>query len=82
VIPEAADRSSGWTTAIVYDCRVGTSIWEMEALGAENFASLFDVEQSLSPTKSYTESSCQFPSATRVQLSLIGVRQIVAIAAK
>src|SRR5215470_12234706 len=27
VIPAAADRSSGLTTAIVYDCRVGTSIW-------------------------------------------------------
>ena len=26
VIPAAADRSSGRTTAIVYDCRVGTSI--------------------------------------------------------
>ena len=25
----AADRSSGLTTAIVYDCRVGTSICEM-----------------------------------------------------
>ena len=29
VMPEAADRSSGSTTAIVYDWRVGTSIWEM-----------------------------------------------------
>src|SRR5258706_15203915 len=29
VIPAAADRSSGRTTAIVYDCRVGTSIWLM-----------------------------------------------------
>src|SRR5512135_1660415 len=29
VTPEAAERSSGATTAIVYDCRVGTSIWEM-----------------------------------------------------
>ena len=27
--PAAADRSSGSTTAIVYDCRVGTSIWLM-----------------------------------------------------
>lgn len=26
VIPEAADRSSGLTTAMVYDWRVGTSI--------------------------------------------------------
>ena len=29
VIPEAAERSSGETTAIVYDCRVGTSICEI-----------------------------------------------------
>ncbi len=27
VTPAAADRSSGATIAIVYDCRVGTSIW-------------------------------------------------------
>src|SRR5262245_11507473 len=53
-----------------------------EALGAENFGSLFEVEQTLTPTKAYTESNCQFPAATRAQLSLIGVRQIVAIAAK
>lgn len=29
VTPEAAERSSGDTTAIVYDWRVGTSIWDM-----------------------------------------------------
>ena len=29
VIPAAADLSSGPTTAITYDWRVGTSIWEM-----------------------------------------------------
>ena len=29
VTPDAAERSSGATTAIVYDWRVGTSIWEM-----------------------------------------------------
>src|SRR6266404_4990765 len=29
VIPAAADRSSALTTAMVYDCRVGTSIWLM-----------------------------------------------------
>ena len=29
VTPAAADRSSGSTTAIVYDWRVGTSIWLM-----------------------------------------------------
>ena len=27
VIPPAAERSSGSTTAITYDCLVGTSIW-------------------------------------------------------
>src|SRR4030042_5944543 len=29
VIPAAAERLSGSTTAMVYDWRVGTSIWEM-----------------------------------------------------
>src|SRR4051812_12459609 len=29
VTPDAAERSSGSTTAIVYAWRVGTSIWEM-----------------------------------------------------
>src|ERR1700687_5448799 len=29
VIPAAAERSSAGTTAIVYDCLVGTSIWLM-----------------------------------------------------
>ena len=29
VIPDAAERSSGATTAIMYDCLVGTSIWLM-----------------------------------------------------
>jgi hypothetical protein len=53
-----------------------------EALGAENFASLFEVEQSLTPTKAYTETNCQFPAETRAALNLIGVRQIVALAAK
>jgi hypothetical protein len=53
-----------------------------EALGAETFASLFDVEQSLTPTKAYTESSCQLPAQTRAALNLTGVRQIVALAAK
>jgi hypothetical protein len=53
-----------------------------EALGAENFASLLEVEQSLTPTKAYTETNCQFPAETRAALNLAGVRQIVAIAAK
>src|SRR5882724_11739318 len=29
VMPAAADRSSGRTTAMVYDCLAGTSIWLM-----------------------------------------------------
>jgi hypothetical protein len=53
-----------------------------EALGAENFASLFEVDQSLSPTKVFTETSWQFPVDTRTALMLAGVRQIVAVAAK
>jgi hypothetical protein len=53
-----------------------------EALGAENFASLFEVEQSLTPTKAFTETSCQLPAQTRAALNLAGVRQIVALAAK
>jgi hypothetical protein len=43
---------------------------------------LFGLEQSLTPTKAYTETNCQFPAETRAALNLIGVRQIVAIAAK
>jgi hypothetical protein len=53
-----------------------------EALGAENFASFFEVEQSLAPTKVFTESKWQFPVETRAALQLAGVRQIVAFAAK
>jgi hypothetical protein len=53
-----------------------------EALGADNFASLFEVEQTLTPTKVLTETSCQLPPETRAALNLAGVRQIVAIAAK
>src|SRR5262245_7720237 len=53
-----------------------------EALGADNFSSLFEVEQSLTPTKVYTETSWQFPAETRAALNLIGVRQIVVVAAK
>lgn len=49
--------------------------WPSEALGADNFASLFEVEQMLTPTKVFTETSCQLPSETRAAL-------IVAIAAK
>ena len=53
-----------------------------KAFGEENFDRLFEVEQSLAPTKAYTESNCQFPAETRAALNLIGVRQIVALAAK
>jgi tRNA U38,U39,U40 pseudouridine synthase TruA len=53
-----------------------------EALGAKNFASFFEVEQSLTPTKTFTEAKWQFPVETRAALQLAGVRQIVAFAAK
>ncbi len=53
-----------------------------ETLGADNFATLFEVEQSLSPTKAFTETSCQLLPETRAALQLAGVRQIVAFAAK
>jgi hypothetical protein len=53
-----------------------------EALGAENFATFFEVEQSLAPTKAFTETKWQFPVETRAALQLAGVRQIVAFAAK
>ena len=51
-----------------------------EALGADKFALVFEVDQSLIPTKAYTETSCQLPAETRAGLSLAGVRQIVAVA--
>jgi hypothetical protein len=53
-----------------------------EALGPDNFASCFDVEQTLTPTTVFTETSCQLPPETRAALNLAGVRQIVALAAK
>jgi hypothetical protein len=53
-----------------------------ESMGAENFASLFEVEQSLAPTKTFTESNCQLPTETRTALQAAGVKQIVAFAAK
>jgi hypothetical protein len=53
-----------------------------EKLGPENFASLFEVEQSLTPTKAFTESNCQLPSETRTAFQTAGVKQIVALAAK
>ena len=53
-----------------------------EKLGADNFASLFEVEQSLTPTKTFTESNCQLSTETRTALQAAGVKQIVAFAAK
>lgn len=52
-----------------------------ESIGADNFASLFEVEQTLAPTKAFTESSCQLPAATREALGSAGVKQIVAMTA-
>jgi len=53
-----------------------------ESIGADNFAELFEVEQSLTPTKAFTETSCQLPAETRIALSAAGVKQVVALAAK
>src|SRR5262249_282991 len=53
-----------------------------EALGAENFSTLFEVEQSLPPTKAYPATSWQSRAETRAGLNLIGVKQIVTVAAK
>jgi hypothetical protein len=53
-----------------------------ESIGADNFASLFEVEQSLIPNTAFTETSCQLPPETRTALAAAGVKQIVAMAAK
>jgi hypothetical protein len=53
-----------------------------ESIGAENFAALFEVEQSLAPTKAFTETSCQLPAETRAAMKAAGVKQVVAMAAK
>lgn len=53
-----------------------------ESIGAENFAELFEVEQSLTPTKAFTETSCQLPSEARAALTAAGIKQVVALAAK
>jgi hypothetical protein len=53
-----------------------------ESIGADNFASLFEVEQTLIPTKAFTETNCQLPAETRAALAAAGVKQIVAMAAK
>jgi hypothetical protein len=53
-----------------------------ESIGAENFASLFEVEQCLIPTKAFTETRCQLQPETRAALAAAGVKEIVAMAAK
>jgi hypothetical protein len=53
-----------------------------KTLGAENFAAMFEVEQTLAPTKVFTESSWQLSSETRAALATVGVKQVVAMAAK
>src|SRR5262249_23541195 len=53
-----------------------------DVLGADGFAEAFDVEQSLTPTKAYTETSFQLPPEARAALAAAGVKQIVAMTAK
>jgi hypothetical protein len=49
VIPAAADRSSGRTIAIVYDCLAGTSIWLMLNLASRT--TIADVRFGMSGTQ-------------------------------
>ena len=53
-----------------------------KSIGPENFAALFEVEQSWAPTKAFTETSCQLPPETRAALHAAGLKQVVALAAK
>ena len=53
-----------------------------KTLGAENFAAMFEVEQTLAPTKVFTESSWQLSPETRAALTAAGIKQVVAMAAK
>jgi hypothetical protein len=53
-----------------------------KTLGAENFAAMFEVEQTLAPTKVFTESSWQLSPETKASLASAGVKQVVAMAAK
>jgi len=53
-----------------------------ESIGAENFAELFEVEQSWAPTRAFTETSCQLPAGTRASLREAGIKQVVAMAEK
>lgn len=49
------------------------------ALGAERFAALFEVEQGIAPTKIFTESQYNHDQTVRAKLGLAGVRQVVAV---
>jgi len=53
-----------------------------QAMGPENFAVLFEVEQSWMPTKVFTETSCQLPAEARTALQAAGLKQVIAMAAK
>ena len=58
VTPAAAERSSGSTTAIVYDCRVGTSICEMENRTSSTAIASDSVGMSGTSTRSTFEGRC------------------------
>jgi hypothetical protein len=53
-----------------------------KTLGAKNFAAMFEVEQTLAPTKVFTESSWQLSAETKAALATAGVKQVVAMVAK
>ena len=53
-----------------------------QTMGPENFAMVFEVEQSWSPTKVFTETSCQLPPEARTALQAAGLKQVIAMAAK
>lgn len=50
------------------------------ALGAERFREVFEVEQNLQPTKIYTETQYNLSEHVRNVCGLAGVRQVVAVA--
>lgn len=51
-----------------------------ESIGADNFAACFEVEQSLSPTEVFTQTSCQLSEETRTALETAGVKQTIGFA--
>src|SRR5437867_2333743 len=59
VIPAVAVRSSGSTTAIVYDCRVGTSICEMLIRARKNATASRDVGASGTSISSRFDGRCE-----------------------